>query len=823
MADGPSILRRLYERARDLRRERLAWDDVRRRLIEDAAIAEATASRLATRGRTAFAAWRSRAPATDFDAATAPRWHTALRTTTYTLAALLILVLGGIVYFAFEIPIDGGTASLADGALTVDAADGSVLAARGTAHGEQLAFDEISPNLRKAIVAVEDRRFFSHGAVDLHGMLRAVLHDMTRGHAQGASTITQQLARLMLLSNERTLRRKMQEALVAVWLEHHLDKKQILARYLDTAYFGAGAYGADAAAQRYFGGSARDLTLAQAAMIAGLVRAPSQLAPVKNLEGAQARAGVVLHAMAETGAITKAEADAAVASPAVLEVAPDLPPGPGYVADAAQADIKGLVGGGALDLTARTTIDAKLQAAAEAAVESHLSGEGAKRHATQAAVVAIGQNGAILAMVGGRDYETSTYNRATQAQRQPGSLFKLFVYLAALKAGATPDTIVDDSPVTIGTGANAWQPHDYEDRYEGRMPLSRAFAKSVNTVAAKLGQQVGIETVIKTARELGVTSPLPNVPSLALGTANVNLLEMTRAFATVASDQDSLDPYLVQRIASHGKVLFNRPPRYGEASDPSPARLAMRELLADVVREGTGRNARLPVPTGGKTGTTQDYRDAWFIGSAPDITIGVWVGNDDDSPMDGVTGGDLPAKIWHDVATAAEAGHKPIRRSSRRQPTEKTPQASQQAPTQPTPDLGDAIAGAVKDVTRGITGLTQPGALGDDGDNAGTVSGQAQVVDTATLGIDGRQIRLQGVAPTGGRAARALARYLRRRDVECSPAADASFRCSVDGDDLATTILSNGGAEATTDAPADLAAAQETAQEQRLGLWRGRR
>ena len=305
---------------------------------------------------------------------------------------------------------------------------------------------------------------------------------------------------------------------------------------------------------------------------------------------------------------------------------------------------------------------------------------------------------------------------------------------------------------------------------------------------------------------------------------------MTRAFATVASDQDSLDPYLVQRISSHGKVLFNRPPRYGEAADPSQAKLEMRELLADVVREGTGRNARLAFPTGGKTGTTQDFRDAWFIGSAPDITIGVWVGNDDDSPMDGVTGGDLPAKIWRDVAMAAEAGHKAARRPSRRQ-TEAA-QVSQQAPPPPRamPDLGDAIVGAVTNATRGIvSGLTQPDATpGGDTDASGAVSGQAQVVDTATLGIDGKQVRLQGVSPTGGRAARALARYLRNRDVECAPAPGAGgtstiWRCSVDGDDLATTILSNGGAEATADAPADLAAAQETAQDERLGLWRGRR
>ena len=460
-----------------------------------------------------------------------------------------------------------------------------------------------------------------------------------------------------------------------------------------------------------------------------------------------------------------------------------------------------------------------LQDAAETAIRAHLDGEGARKHATQAALVAIGRNGAILAMAGGRDYAASAFNRATQAQRQPGSLFKMFVYLAALKSGMDPSTIVDDAPVTIGTGPNAWQPHDFEERYEGRMPLSLAFAKSVNTVAAKLGQDVGIKTVIKTARDLGIVSPLPDVPSLALGTANVNLMEMTRAYATIASDEETLDPYLVQRIASHGKILFNRPPHYGEASDPSQAKVQMRELLADVVREGTGRGARLAVPTGGKTGTTQDFRDAWFIGSTPDVTIGVWVGNDDNSPMDGVTGGDIPVKIWRDVAMAAQA-------TSGRKTHRTPPVTAQAAPAARTPDLGDVIGGALTDATRGIVAGLTPKS--DDESNpgtdaAGTVSGTAEVVDTSTLTIGGQQVHLQGIAPTGGRAARSLARYLRRRQVECTPAAGGTYRCSVDGDDLATTILSNGGGEATSDAPADLTSAQETAQEQGLGLWRGRR
>lgn len=744
---------------------------------------------------------------------------------------VLCTVVCGAIYVAdcaFEIPIDGGVSGESSGgALLVTAANGSELASRGTIRGAALDADEISGNLKAAIVAIEDRRFYEHGAIDLHGMARAFVRDALQGRArEGASTITQQLARLMLLSPDRTARRKVQEALIAFWLEHHLTKSQILARYLDTAYFGAGAYGADAAAERYFGKSARDLTVAEAAMIAGLVRAPSQLAPHRNLQGAQARAKLVVEAMAASGAITAAQASEAIAHPAVLKVEPETPSGPGYVADLAQADVKALVGDAALDLSARTTIDPDLQKAAEAAVARWLDTEGAKRHATQAAVVALGSDGAILAMVGGRDYDASTFNRATQAKRQAGSLFKLFVYMTALEKGATPQSRVVDAPIRIGD----WEPHNFEERYRGPMSLESAFAHSVNTVAVALAQQVGIDSVVATAKSLGVASPLPKVPSLALGVADVTLLEMTRAFANVASDQDGLEPYLVQKITSGSKVLFNRPPRYAGDADPSQAKVEMRELLADVVREGTGRGAALAVPTGGKTGTTQDFRDAWFVGSAPELTVGVWVGNDDNSPMDHVTGGDLPVKIWRDVVVAAQ---------SAKGERSRTGAGARTAPAAP---RGDAADGRVADA-RAHDGVGDGRASGGQAANGGAaaspdaagqpagaqtaaaqVQGDADVIDTSTLSVDGREIRLLGVAPTSGRAARRLARYLRRREVDCAPAGGgAAFRCAVDGDDLATTILANGGAEATPDAPADLIAAQDAAREGRLGIWRRRR
>ncbi|WP_158811094.1 transglycosylase domain-containing protein [Beijerinckia sp. L45] len=715
---------------------------------------------------------------------------------------LLILVFGYLADCVFEIPTDGGVSGDATGSgVLVQAADGSELATRGTPRGEKLTADEIPQVLKTAIVAIEDRRFFSHGALDPHGMARAIFRDVLRGRGkEGASTLTQQLARLTLLSPDRTLKRKVQEAMIALWLEHHLSKQEILGRYLNAAYFGAGAYGVDAAAQRYFGKSARDLTLPEAAMMAGLVRAPSQLAPHRNLEAAQTRATLVLRAMVETGVASQADADAARAHPATLKVLPETPSGSGYAVDVAAGDIKALVGNAAVDVTASTTIVPAMQELAERVIDRYLEGEGVRKNIGQAALVALGPDGAILAMVGGRDYDDSGFNRATMAKRQVGSLFKLFVYLTALRQGATPDTTVVDQPVEIGD----WQPHNFEKGYRGAIPLHLAFAHSLNTVAAQLGQKVGIPTVIKTAHELGVTSDLPNVPSLALGTAGISLMEMTRAYATVASDQDSVEPFLVRRIASGDKVLFNRPQQYAGDTEPDAAKLAMRELLSDVVREGTGRAAQLAVPTGGKTGTTQDFRDAWFIGSGPDITVGVWTGNDDNSPMNGVTGGDVPAKIWHDFVADAEKILGARRTAAAKKSVVAVPAAASK--TAPAPIV--EAAAETKDADR---------------DKTGAITGDADVTDTASFDIDGRPIRLQGVAPVTGRPVRSLARYLRRREVVCTPAAGATYRCTVDGDDLATTILTNGGSPATDDAPADLLAAQQGAQAARRGIWRRRR
>ena len=487
------------------------------------------------------------------------------------------------------------------------------------------------------------------------------------GTREGGSTITQQLARLMFLSPERTFRRKTQEALLAVWLEGQLTKEEILLRYLNTAYFGAGAYGVDAAAKRYFGKKASELTLAELAMLAGLVRAPSQLAPTRNFGGAKERQETVLQAMVDTRAITAAEAETARAQKVNLRTPPETPPGANYFVDMVASDLRRILGSSSGDLTLRTTLNLELQRLAEGVIERRLEQEGAKKKVSQAALVALGKDGAVLALVGGRDYETSQFNRAVQAKRQAGSLFKLFVYLTALQRGYTPQSVVVDRPTQIGE----WEPQNYSGGFRGSMSLRNAFAHSVNTIAVQLSDEVGIPAVIDTAKRMGVQSPLPAVPSLALGSAEVTLMEMTRAFGSVAAGVQSIEPYSIRSIAgSSQQALYTKPNAGTEVSGQLGAsRAMMLDLLQAVVNEGTGKAARIPnVPVAGKTGTTQEYRDAWFIGFTPEIIVGVWAGNDDNTPTNRVTGGDLPANIWHDfVGRALPVISRPAAQAARRE------------------------------------------------------------------------------------------------------------------------------------------------------------
>ena len=699
------------------------------------------------------------------------------------VALLLLTIL--VAYSIASLPLNGGLqVEATQSALTLEADGGQTFATRGIFKGERLTAAEMPRHLAQAIVAIEDRRFYDHRGVDLRGTIRAAWRNtQAAATREGGSTVTQQLARLMFLSPERTLRRKVQEALLAIWLEQQLTKEEILLRYLNTAFFGAGAYGVDAAAQRYFSKKAKDLSLGEAAMLAGLVRAPTQLAPTRNLGGAKERGETVLQAMVETGAITKQQADAARAETIKLRTPPETPPGTNYFVDMVGGDLRRILGPASGDLIIRTTLNLEMQRLAEAVIERRLEAEGAKKNVSQAALVALAPDGAILAMVGGRDYEQSQFNRATQARRQTGSLFKLFVYLTAFQRGYTPQSVLVDRPIQIGD----WEPQNAGGRFRGAVNLRTAFAQSINTIAVQLADEVGIPAIIDTAKRMGIQSDMPKVPSLALGTAEITLHEMTRAFASVATGAQLFETYAARSISggSSQQLLYSRRGAGADAAARLEHRTAMLELLQAVVAEGTGRSARLPnVAVAGKTGTTQEYRDAWFIGFTPELIVGVWVGNDDNSPMNKVVGGDLPAAIWRDFVSRAGPA---------------TARKAAPVVAQSPPGVGPAPARTpAETVLRGVP----------------------QVLDTGTLGIRGRTVRLYGIAGEGGRTARQLYQFLRNREVVCEPAGGDMQRCRIDGEDLSEMILAAGGARASADAPAELLAAEEQARAARLGIWR---
>jgi len=729
-------------------------------------------------------------------------------------------------YIAYTLPLSPNAAiDQAPAAMLFADAAGQPVSARGVYRGDKLSADQLPANLVKAVVAIEDRRFYSHNGIDPHGIARAAWHNLTgHGGTEGASTITQQLARLTYLSSERTIRRKVQEAMLALWLESRLSKEEILARYLSNVYFGAGAYGADAAAKRYYGKKAGELSPAEAVMLAGLVRAPSQLAPSRNPEAARRRAETVIQAMVATGALDKARADELRAHPATLAVSPEAEPGQNYFLDAAADEVKRLVGGPPLDLKVSTTLDARLQRAAEQIVNHWLATAGSNRHAGQAALIAMAPDGAILAMVGGRDYRESQFNRAIQAHRQPGSLFKVVVYLTALNAGYTPDSIVEDRPVQIGD----WEPKNFENRYRGPVNLRTAFTHSINTVAAQLVQAVGVQRVIDTAKSLGIQSELPPVPSLALGSAEVTLLEMTRVMDALAINSKSVESYTIRSIAVQSAApLYTRSET---VRDPPPwNRTELVRLLEGVVAEGTGKAARLDRRAAGKTGTTQDYRDAWFVGFTNDLVAGVWVGNDDNSPMDGVVGGDIPAKIWHDFMT--EAGR--ILATKPQPQASPAPEAAARAAPPsvpvppPVPSAPPAAPPAQQPVVASIkpeTAPTQPASEQNDGpaEPAVPVSGVPMVLDTGTLIVQGTVVHLTGVVGESGPFAIELLRHIRGREVACTPTDPEAgeYRCRLGDRDIGEAVILNGAGRALNNAPQEIVAAQMTAQRLRRGIWR---
>ncbi len=730
----------------------------------------------------------TRRPSSDSRPARSPRRRRPWLIGGAILVGLPLVILAGYIFAAFATlpPLGGVAPEAAQRALVVEAEDGRSFATRGAFQGERLTEKTLPPRLAQAIVAIEDRRFYSHWGIDLRGMARAMWRNATGGGVrEGGSTITQQYARLTSLSQEKTLRRKIQEAFLALRLESTLTKPEILVGYLNTAYFGAGAYGADAASRRYFGHGAEKLTLPEAAMLAGLVRAPSQLAPTRNFGGAKERADLVLQAMVETGAISQPEADKARAEKLTLHTPPETPPGTNYFLDAVQGEVKRLTEASG-DVTVRSTLNLDLQSLAEGVLARRLDAEGGKKKVSQGALIAMAPDGAILAMVGGRDYEDSQFNRATQAKRQAGSLFKLFVYLAAYGRGYFPDSVLVDRPTQIGE----WEPQNSNNRFRGALPLRQAFALSVNTIAAQLGEEVGIPAIVAEARRLGVQAELPAVPSLALGTADVSLLEMTRAYAGVLGPGVPVEPYLVRTVRGNTpQPLFQRPaPKPGAAMDAQVQSMMLDSLQA-VVESGTGKAARVNgLAVGGKTGTSQDYRDAWFVGLTPDMIVGVWVGNDDNAPMNKVTGGDIPARVFHDFVERAQKVMK-----GRKRPAPSTARAE-----------------------------PAPAAVAPAAPATGEVRGVPEVVDTGTLTIRGRKVHLLGVVGESGALARQLARYLRRREVICS-GDPASARCRLDGDDLAALIVTAGGARASEDAPSDLIEAEDQARAERAGLWQRER
>jgi penicillin-binding protein 1A len=572
----------------------------------------------------------------------------------FLLLFLWAAILAGVVlgYFALTLP-DTSELTRAERrpSITILASDGSLLTTYGDLYGQPLRLKEMSPYLPKAVIATEDRRFYSHFGIDPVGLIRAAFANLSAGRVvQGGSTITQQLAKNVFLTPERSLTRKVQETLLALWLEHRFSKNQILEIYLNRVYLGAGTYGVDAAAHRYFNKSARHTNLYESAAVAGLLKAPTRFNPTRDRDKAVARTEQVLANMVDARFITRNEASAAIERGGSLAEVAAVRPGTRYFADWVTEQLGEFANTGGRDLTVVTTLDPRMQAGAEAAIADVIAREGSKKAVTQSALVAMSPDGAVRAMVGGRDYDRSQFNRATQAQRQPGSAFKPFVYLAGLEAGLQPSDQFVDAPIRIGN----WQPRDYIGHYQGTMSLTEGLAQSVNTIAVQVAQRAGLANVIAVARRLGILSPLAPELSLALGTNEVNLLELVAAYAPFANGGNGVWPHGVVEIRDGaGKLVFRRSGS-GVGRVVSPELVGtMNEMLSAVIGHGTGRGAALPRPTAGKTGTTQDYKDAWFIGYTADLVAGVWLGNDDNTPMAKVTGGSLPAQAWRRFMLAA--------------------------------------------------------------------------------------------------------------------------------------------------------------------------
>ena len=569
----------------------------------------------------------------------------------------VIAIMGVIVWYAYDLPpVDKLSAIQRKPSLTLLDYKGREIARFGDVYGEPVQVNRLPKHLPHAVVATEDRRFYSHFGVDPIGLSRAMLTNLFAGRiVQGGSTISQQLAKNVFLTHQRTLKRKVQEFLLALWLEANFSKDQILTLYLNRVYLGAGAYGVDAAARRYFNKPAAKVNLAEAAMLAGLLKAPSRLAPTRNLKAARTRAAVVLNNMVAAGYIDEGTAKGAKAKPAGLRRGPvGVSRQPArYFADWVMDRLTDYLGPTERNLVIRTTLDRDMQAAAEVAMRRIEGPSARKQKIGQGALLAMTPRGAVRAMTGGKNYGKSQYNRATQARRQPGSAFKPVVFLTGLEAGIRPDAMFMDKPITV----DGWSPKNYAGKYRGKVSYTDALAYSSNSIAVQVQEKVGRNEVAATARRLGLTSANPRHPSMALGAGETSLLRLTAAYATFANQGYGVLPHGILEVRDgKGNILYRRRGS-GRGEVARPWHVAeMSRMLEITIQRGTGRNARIGRPAAGKTGTSQDYRDAWFLGYTNQLAAGVWLGNDNGAPMNRVTGGGAPARLWRDFMKAAHKG-----------------------------------------------------------------------------------------------------------------------------------------------------------------------
>lgn len=520
----------------------------------------------------------------------------------------------------------------------------AILATYGDIYGYYITYHEIPRNLRNAVLATEDRKFFSHFGIDIIGIIRAAYANIRAGHTvQGGSTITQQLAKIVFLKPKRNIQRKLQEALLAIELEMRYSKEQILAIYLNRVYLGAGIYGIDAAAKYYFGKNVQDLSLYESAIIAGLLKAPSRFAPTNNADKSGHRAYQVLHNMFEEGYINKKQLDHVLDNPVVLNTAMFGSVRRDYFTNWVFDQLDNYISDNHKDIVVKTTLDSKIQNVARNAIDNQLKTIDKKRNVEQGASVVLDRSGQILAMVGGREFKGSSFNRTTQAMRQPGSAFKVFVYTTAMEQGYSPSDTIEDKEIFYGS----WSPKNFNKNFLGTISLEEAFAKSINTAAVQLADTVGVNNVVSTAHRMGIQSRLDHNLALALGVSSVTVLEMTAAYGTIANNGYLVEPYAIQYIMNNktGEFLYVKPFLEQMRVISEDASYKMQTLLEKTVQMGTARNVKSKFRVGGKTGTSQDFRDAWFVGYTDKFLIGVWLGNDDYTPTKFISGGTYPAII----------------------------------------------------------------------------------------------------------------------------------------------------------------------------------